>query len=41
MDRTGADQRIHSLIHIGVRHHNHVVLGAAETLHPFSVGAAR
>ena len=36
----GADQRIDRLIHVGVRHHDHVVLGAAETLHAFAVGAA-
>ena len=36
----GADQGIDRLIHVGIRHHDHVVLGAAETLHAFPVGAA-
>ena len=36
----GADQGIDRLVHIGVRHHDHVVLGAAEALHAFAVGAA-
>src|SRR5580692_3627598 len=36
----GADQRIDRLVHVGVRHHDHVVLGAAKALHPFAVGGA-
>ena len=35
----GADQRIDGLVEVGVRHHDHVVLGAAETLRAFVVGA--
>src|SRR6202034_3955995 len=38
----GADERVDRLVHVGVRHHDHVVLGAAETLHAFAVrGAGR
>ena len=36
----GADQRIDRLVHVGVRHHDHVVLGAAEALHALAVRAA-
>ena len=37
-----ADQRIDRLVHVGVRHHDHVVLGAAEALHALAVrGAGR
>jgi hypothetical protein len=35
-----ADQRVDRLVHVGVRHHHHVILGAAEALHAFSVRAA-
>src|SRR5262249_6213377 len=35
-----ADQRIDRLIHVGIGHHHHVVLGAAEALHAFAVSAA-
>ena len=34
---TGADQRIDRLVDVGIRHHDHVVLGAAEALHALSV----
>ena len=34
----GADQRVDGLIEIGVGHHDHVVLGAAEALRPLPVG---
>src|SRR5262249_58788623 len=36
----GANQGIHGLIHVGVGHHDHVVLGAAKTLHAFAVRRA-
>ena len=36
----GADQRVDRLVHVGVGHDNHVVLGAAEALHALAVGAA-
>ena len=37
----GADQRIDRLLEIGVGHHHHVVLGAAQRLHALAVlGAA-
>ena len=32
-----ADQGVDRLVHVGVRHDDHVVLGAAEALHAFSV----
>ena len=37
----GAHQRIRGHVEIGVGQHDGVVLGAAERLHPFAVGAAR
>ena len=37
---TGADQRIDGLVHVGIGHDDHVVLGAAETLHALAVVAA-
>ena len=38
----GADQRVDGLVHVGIGHHDHVVLGAAEALHTFAVrGASR
>ena len=36
----GADQRVGRLIHIGVGHDDHVVLGAAKALHALAVGTA-
>ncbi len=36
----GADQGVDRLVHVGVGHHDHVVLGAAEALHALAVGAA-
>src|SRR5262249_19308212 len=38
---TGPDQRIDRLIYVGVRHHDHVILGAAEALHAFAVRTPR
>ena len=35
----GADERIDRLIEVGVGHHDHMVLGAAEALHAFALGA--
>ena len=35
------EQRVAGGVHIGVGHHDHVVLGAAQGLHPFSVGTTR
>ena len=32
----GAHQRVGRLVEIGVRHHDHVVLGAAQRLHAFA-----
>lgn len=34
----GADQGVHGLVEVGVRHHDHVVLGAAEALGALAVG---
>ena len=36
----GADQSVDRLVHVGVGHHDQVVLGAAEALHALAVGAA-
>ena len=36
----GADQRVDRLVHVGVGHDDHVVLGAAEALHALAVSAA-
>ena len=35
--KTRAQERVGGLIQVGVRHDNHVVLGAAEGLHALSV----
>ena len=35
-----AHKRVHGLVHVGVGHHDHVVLGAAESLHALSVRRA-
>ncbi len=32
----GAHQRVGRLVHVGVRHDDHVILGTAEALHPLS-----
>jgi hypothetical protein len=37
----GADQRIDGLIHVGVGHDDHVVLGAAEALHALAAAQPR
>ena len=36
----GANQRISGLVHVGVGHDDHVVLGTTKALHAFAVGAA-
>ena len=37
----GADQRVDGLVEVGVGHHHHVVLGAAQRLHALAVAARR
>ena len=36
-----AHQRIHRLVEVGIGHHHHVVLGAAQRLNPLAVGRRR
>jgi len=33
------DERVHRLIHVGVRHYDHMILGPAEALYAFAIGA--
>src|SRR5690606_19076544 len=37
---SGTDERVHRLVHVRVRHDDHVVLGATERLYPFAVRGA-
>ena len=36
----GAHQGIDGLVHVGIGHDDHVILGTTQRLHPFAVGSA-